>query len=76
MNNETTDSLFSRYHNALAWGDFGTALACADELCRPERAGTCPDLACEPRHASAFAGYTREQLEPIADRIAQYNSYV
>lgn len=77
MNLETmsTDKLFDRYHSALACGDFVTARACADEMCRPVRKGTCPDLAAMPRHAPAFAGYSDAQLATITDRIAQYNSY-
>jgi hypothetical protein len=71
----STDALFDLYHNALAWGQFGIALATADEMARSERAGTCPDLAASPRNAEAFAGYSDEQIQGIVDRIEQYNAF-
>jgi hypothetical protein len=71
-----SDTLFSQACNAMAWGQLGAALTAADELCRPERARTMVDVLPCPYEVPTLAGYTREQLAPLADRVAQFNSYV
>ena len=69
-----TDTLFTMLVEALGAGLYGDSLRLADEICRSSRAGTCPDLL--PTVFPAFKGYSVEQLQPIKDRIDQYNVYV
>ncbi len=71
----STSELFERATTALHTGAFATALALADEMCRPSRAGTCADLLVPARLWPAMRGYSAEQLQGLEDRIAQYNGY-
>lgn len=72
----TTSELFSRFMVAAERGEFGKVLATVDEMCRKERAGTCPDLLPAINTFSAFKSYSKEVLQGTQDRIDQYNSYV
>ncbi len=71
----TTTELFELATRALSAGAFGAALSIADEMCRPERAGTCADLLAPARSWPALRAYSAEQLEGLEDRIHQYNAY-
>jgi hypothetical protein len=75
LSDQTTSALLDQLSAACAAGHFGQAMAAADELCRPERVGSCADLAAKAASWPAMQAYTPEQLQGLEDRIEQYNAY-
>lgn len=71
----TTEELFLAFIVAGSQGNFGRALSIADEICREERKGDLKDLLPDPRSFYAFQKVSLPQLEPMIDRVEQYNSF-
>jgi hypothetical protein len=73
---ETTTTLYVELTKACDAGRLNDARHIANEMCRPERAGSCtlafPDVRDFPR---LWQAYTPEQLQPLQDRIEQFNAY-
>jgi len=72
----TNDDLFKRAMMAMLRGELPTALRCADELCRPSRARECSDRLAHPRAFGPLRRYSAAELQPLVDRVEQYNAIV